>query len=461
MRRADGDVIVVGAGVAGLEAARRLRRAGLAVVVVEARARVGGRIDTHRPGGWPDPVEGGAEFVHGRPPALLRNLAAARARITPMAQRHDSFRRGAIVSGGAAWEAAQAWLAWMEQLPDEDVAFTSLLHRPLAGRPRLSREARAMLLGFVEGFNAADATRISTRGLKQQMAASDAEQGDRLYRVRDGYDLLPLHLARPLAGPLAVGDGLRLATVVTRIRWRRGAVEVSARAPHGGPLPTLRARAALVTVPLGVLQARPPAPGAVAFDPPLPAAKRTAIDRLAMGNVIKVVVRFRTPFGTGPFAAVPRDASFLHAPGAPIPTWWRFGRDDDHPCLVGWVAGPAAERFAARRSGADVHDARLRAGLASLARALHVPARALLTAVEDARGFDWAAEPYTRGAYSWIPVGATTSPAALAAPLSGCLFFAGEATDLIGDPGTVQGALATGARAAGEIVVALAALADH
>jgi len=441
----DADVIVVGAGVAGLEAAQRLRRAGLAVLVVEARARVGGRIDTHRPGGWQDAVEGGAEFVHGRPPALLRRLAAARARIEPVAQRHDRFRRGAIVTAGAAWAAAQAWL---ERLPDEDVAFTSLLRRRLPGQPRLSREARVMLTGFVEGFNAADATRISTLGLKQQMAASDAEQGDRLYRVRDGYDVLPLHLARPFARD----DGrLRLATIVTRISWRRGAVEVRARSLHGGPLPAMRARAALVTVPLGVLQARPPAPGAIAFDPPLPAAKRTAIDRLAMGSVVKVVVRFREPLGTGVFAAVPRNASFLHAPGAPLPTWWRFGHGD-HPCLVGWVAGPAADRFAARHAGPDAPEARLRAGLAGLAQALRIPVRALLTAVEDACTFDWAADPYARGAYSWIPVGATSSPAALAAPLAGCLFFAGEATDLIGDPGTVQGALATGARAAAEII---------
>ena len=230
---------------------------------------------------------------------------------------------------------------------------------------------------------------------------------------------------------------------------------MSARSPHGGPLPALRARAALVTLPLGVLQARPPAPGAIAFDPPLPAGKRTAIDRLAMGNVVKLVVRFREPLGAGPFAAVPRDASFLHVPAAPVPTWWRFGRGD-HACLVGWVAGPAAERFAARHAGPDAPAARLRAGLAGLARALRIPARALLTAVEDARSFDWAADPYARGAYSWIPVGATASPAALSAPLAGCLFFAGEATDLIGDPGTVQGALATGARAAAEIVSACA-----
>jgi monoamine oxidase len=76
-------------------------------------------------------------------------------------------------------------------------------------------------------------------------------------------------------------------------------------------------------------------------------------------------------------------------------------------------------------------------------------------AVEDARVFDWSADPWARGAYSWIPVGALDAPAALAMPLAGRLFFAGEATDLVGDPGTVHGAMTTGERAAGEIVAAL------
>jgi monoamine oxidase len=442
--RRDADVIVVGAGVAGLEAARRLRRSGLSVVVVEARARAGGRIDTRRVGGWPHPVEAGAEFVHGRPPALLRGLAAARARIVSFPQRHDTFRRGAIAASGAAWAQAQAWL---EQLPDEDVPFAALLRRPL-GSHRLSPEARAMLRAFVEGFNAADATRMSAAGLKQQTEASEAEQGDHLYRVPDGYDALPEHLARPLAR----AGSLRLAAVVTRIRWRHGDVEVDARTPRGALLPALRGRAALITVPLGVLQARPPAPGAIELVPRLPEAKRAAIERLAMGNVVKLVVRFRGPLGAEPFAAVPRNASFLHAPGAEIPTWWRVGRGAP-TVLVGWAAGPAADRFAARHASGG--EARVRAGLTSLAGALRVSARALAAAMEDARSFDWASDPYARGAYSWIPVGGLGAPAALAAPLSGTLFFAGEATDLIGDPGTVQGALATGARAAAEIVAAV------
>ncbi|HSS38780.1 MAG TPA: FAD-dependent oxidoreductase, partial [Polyangia bacterium] len=89
--------------------------------------------------------------------------------------------------------------------------------------------------------------------------------------------------------------------------------------------------------------------------------------------------------------------------------------------------------------------------LRGLASGLGLPARAVAAALEDARVFDWANDPFARGAYSWVPVGALDAPAALAMPAGDCLHFAGEATDVGGDPGTVHGALATGARAAHDI----------
>ena len=445
-------MIVIGAGVAGLEAVRRLLRRRLRVVVVDARPRLGGRIRTERPAGWPAPVELGAEFVHGRPRGLVRALAAARARTVELEWRHAFVRRGRLETGGAGWRAAQEW---MDRLPDEDVSFASLLHRPGWARG-LSREVRAMLLGFVEGFNAADAERISVLGLNRQTRASEAEEGDRIFHLRDGYDQLPHHLARSLA---RVEGALRLGAAVTRVEWDAGGVRVHTRGALGGSLETLRARAALVTVPLGVLQARPPAAGAIAFAPALPPGKRAAIDRLAMGNVVKIVVRFRDPFGAGWSSAIPRDTGFLHAPGAAVPVWWTFG-PEPHRCLVGWVAGPAADRLAALASqsgrvAARSIDPRLRAAIRGLARGLGTSARDLLTAVEDGEVVDWAADPFARGAYSWIPVGGLAAPAALAAPVAGRLFFAGEATDTAGDPGTVHGALRSGRRAAREIAAHL------
>jgi monoamine oxidase len=438
----DTDIVVVGAGVAGLEAAQRLVRARLRVVVLEARPRVGGRIDTQRLPGWPAPVEAGAEFVHGRPRNLVRALAAAGARLGAHPQRHERARRGRLGSSERAWAQAQAVI---EELPDEDVSVAEVLRRPAFAK-RLSRDARDMVVGFVEGFNASDVTRVSARGLVEQAEATEAEGGDALQRVRDGYDQLPQHLAASLPR-----GALRLSTVVTEVRWDDAGVDLSVRGALGGPPSRVRARAALITLPLGVLQAAPRARGAIRFVPPLPRTKRQAIERLAMGNVVKVVLRLRQPVGTGVLAPFGRDMSFVHLGRAPVPTWW-VPRPFPPTMLVGWVAGRAAETFAARYRDPE---ARLRAALGGLAHAVGARADAIIAAVEDAHVFDWETDPWARGAYSWIPVGGLDAPAALAAPVAARLFFAGEATDLVGDPGTVHGAMTTGTRAAAEIVAAL------
>ena len=119
-------------------------------------------------------------------------------------------------------------------------------------------------------------------------------------------------------------------------------VEVRARGPLGGRLAPLTARVALVTLPLGVLKARPPARGAVRFVPPLPREKRRAIAALGMGRVIEVILRFRHPLGVGALGALPPDASFLHLAAGSPPTWW-VPRPLSDSVLVGWVAGPRAE----------------------------------------------------------------------------------------------------------------------
>ena len=440
----DADVIVVGAGVAGLEAAHRLMRARLRVIVVEARPRLGGRIDTQRLPGWPAVVEAGAEFVHGRPRNLMRALRAARARLGGHPQRHTRARHGDLRGAEQAWMQA---MSVIDDLPSEDVSVMEVLGRPQFAR-RLSPAARDMVIGFVEGFNASDARRVSARGLVEQAEATEAEGGDATHRVLEGYDRLLQHLAAPLARE---AGALRLATIVTDVRWDGNGVDVGTRGALGGPPARLRGRAALITLPLGVLQAPPSAPAAVRFVPALPRTKRSAIERLAMGNVIKIVLRLRQPVGMGVFAPFGRDMSFVHLGRAPMPTWW-VPRPFPPTMLVGWVAGRRADAFAARFRTADT---RLRAALGGLAHALGSNAGAVTAAVEDARVFDWGADPWSRGAYSWIPVGGLDAPAALAAPLAGRLFFAGEATDTVGDPGTVHGAMTTGTRAAAEIVTTL------
>jgi monoamine oxidase len=439
----DADVVIVGAGVAGLEAARRLMKARLRVIALEARPRIGGRLDTQRLPGWPAPVEAGAEFVHGRPPNLMRALRDAGARLGGHPQRHERARRGHVGAAEKAWMQVQTLIA---DLPNEDVAVLDVLRRPQFAR-RLSPAARTMMIAFIEGFNAADATRVSARSLIEQAEATEAQGGDATQRVLDGYDRLAQHLAAPLARR---EGALRLSTIVTDVRWGGAGVEVAARGAFGGPPSRVRARAALITLPLGVLQAPRAAAGAIRFSPALPRTKRSAIERLAMGTVIKVVLRLRQPVGTGVFEPLGRDMSFVHLGRAPVPTWW-VPRPFPPTMLVGWIAGRQANAFAARFGTAE---GRLRAAVGGLARAVGASPGAVTAAIEDARVFDWGADPFARGAYSWVPVGATDAPAALGVPVGGRLFFAGEATDTAGDTGTVHGAMATGLRAAAEILAA-------
>ena len=201
---------------------------------------------------------------------------------------------------------------------------------------------------------------------------------------------------------------------------------------------------AIITLPLGVLQRRPGTAGAVRFSPALQ-SKSAPLRLLASGSIVKVMLRFRSPFWEYIDRGRYREAGFFHAPGAAIPTFWSSG-PASAPLLVAWVGGPPARRLARRAQAAIV-----RAAIASLqgifGRAVDVES--------ELQGFyyhDWEHDPYSRGAYSYVRVGGSQARAALAQPLDDTLFFAGEATDTDNESGTVTGALHSGLRAAGELL---------
>src|SRR5205085_275708 len=209
---------------------------------------------------------------------------------------------------------------------------------------------------------------------------------------------------------------------------------------------------ALVTLPLGVLHAPAGEAGAVRFIPAL-VNKAEAANRLAMGQVVKITLRFRARFweelklpAQGEHEADLAQFAFLHAPDELIPTWWTQ-LPVRVPLLVGWVGGPRAEQLLAK--GAELI---LKHALEALARMLVVPLRRIEELLAASYIHDWQADPYARGAYSYVPVGSLDAQAQLAQPVAATLFFAGEATNTEGHSGTVHGAIATGNRAAREII---------
>jgi monoamine oxidase len=439
------DVVVLGAGIAGLSAADWLARRGHRVLVLEARDRVGGRIDTRHQAGWPLPLEAGAEFMHGLPPALerlRRELGLVRREVV---QRHAQGDGRRLRAAGRAWAAAGKLLEALPRAgPDRSYA---RLRRERGWQRLADARTHQLALAFVEGFNAAPAEKVSAISLGQQTEASARVEGDRLFRLVGGYGPLVAGLA---ARAVRAGASQRLGAVVHRIVWRRGQVEIHARSALGAPLPGEIARAAIVALPAGVLRGPPGAPAGVRFSPSLPPGKRAALAGVRMGPVIRVLLRFRRL--PGPLRE--RGFTFLHGRSGTFPTFWRAGADDE-PVLVGWAAGPAAEALA----GAD-EPTRVQAALVSLGRTLRLGTgasawRAVATELEGWRVFDWQADPFARGAYSYLAPGALDAPALLAAPVAGTLFFAGEATHTAGATGTVHGAIETGTRAAAEAAAAL------
>src|SRR4029078_1855700 len=129
-------------------------------------------------------------------------------------------------------------------LPTEDVSVMDVLCRSEVAR-RLSPAACGLVIGFVEGYNASDAGLVSARSLVEQAEAPEAEGGDATARVLDGYDRLLQHLAAPLARE---PSALRLATIVTDVRWGGTEVDVGTRGGLGGSPARVRARAALITL---------------------------------------------------------------------------------------------------------------------------------------------------------------------------------------------------------------------
>src|SRR5882724_2136665 len=429
------DVVIMGAGAAGLTAARALAKTGLSVELLEARDRVGGRILTV-PGAGGYPLELGAEFVHGEPPVTLALVREAGTSLVAVQTSHWQLRDGALAPADDVLEAAQR-LMRQAQSAGEDLSVNAFLAR-LAGDASLGRAVEWARM-IVEGFDAADPARASLKAITGEWTGSAGVRASQS-RPAGGYGRLIGHLATVITEG---GVRLRLDTAVQAVSW--GPDEVMVEALTRGSPYRVRARRAVVTLPLALLQVAGE-PGAVRFTPPLE-AKRNALDHLVMGPVLKVVFRFREAFWETVAGGRYRDAGFFHLTGHDVPTFWT-ALPERLPILTAWTGGPRAARLSALDDAAIVQAALT--GVEALFGGI-----AVSDLLVEAHTHNWQQDPFARGAYSYVTVGGPGAPAALAAPLADTLFFAGEATAEAGESGTVAGALASGEAAARAVLTSL------
>jgi len=371
-------------------------------------------------------VELGAEFVHGRPDEIL-SLAAEGA--VPLVPVKGHFRRktnGKWVEAGHLIEKVDNLFA---KLPAEepDESFQYYLDR--SGE---DEEVKQQALRYVEGFHAADPSLISTRSLRRDSEAEEAIDGDHQYRIASGYANLVQTVADQVDRKFC---DIVMNTTVREIVWRQG--EVIARASKAEYL----APRAIITLPLGVLKTN-----SVVFSPELK-EKQNAINLLEMGPVIRVSLCFQEKFWERD--AEMADLSFLFTDDPQFPTWWTSNALP-YPILTGWAAGPNA-----RKHAGCTNDEIIQSAVQSLARIMEIAEPELRKQMTGSFTHDWQADPFSRGAYSYAAVGGMNAAQKLAEPVANTLYFAGEATNSDGYNGTVHGAIATGLRAAKELLQSL------
>jgi monoamine oxidase len=438
------DVIIIGAGASGLAAARKLCRAGRRVLILEARDRIGGRIHTVHFPGWPMAVELGAEFIHGVPTTTWEIVRSAALSAYDVPDTHWWIADGKARQMNDAWEKLQQVMGRLKNLGDRDMSFAQFIKEHAADvEPRV----RELALSFVEGFDAADTHRISAQSIKDEQEASSEAQGDRSFRIVGGYRRVIDWLHAGLDPELA---SIRCGAIVTHVRWKRGSVEVQTKSAVGGATETYHAPRALITLPVGVLKASAAESGAVSFEPELK-GKQEALKGLEMGPIVKCLLLFREAFwekddlpilGKGENLL---DASFFHSHDPQYLTWWT-ALPMRVPMLTAWSGGPAAGKMSGQS-----HEHLIEAAIKTLSLLLGLSVEQIRSQLQAASVYDWKADPFARGAYSYLAVNGGDAHKRLAQPIESTLYFAGEATH-DGEGGTVDGAIASGYRAAEEIL---------
>jgi monoamine oxidase len=418
-------VVVIGAGLAGLAAARELHTRGHDVVVLEARDRIGGRIWTSTI--WPDlPLDLGATWIHGVSGNPLTDVAD-KSQTRRFATSYDK----AITYNTGGQQLSAAETTRLNALRTR--AVTALKQAQERGADVSIRQAIEPVMRQVG--DASEAARflnfILSAEIEQEYSGSAATLSAHWYdhaKEFAGDDVLFVQGFHVITQFLASMLRIEREQVVTDIHWGQSPVRVMTSKTE------FIADHVVVTLPLGVLQA-----GHVRFVPALPRNKQHAMAKLGMGVLNKCYLRFSDAFW-------PTDVDWLeHVPAKPgeWTEWVSFMRIANKPVLLGFNAADQGRGMEAW-SDQDI--------VASAMRTLKI---IFGTGIPDPIGSQitrWATDPFSLGSYSYNPVGAqSVMRRVLAAPLRQRVFFAGEASE-VDHFGTAHGAYLSGLRAAEEIL---------
>ncbi|MCA9837065.1 MAG: FAD-dependent oxidoreductase [Trueperaceae bacterium] len=406
------DCVIVGAGAAGLAAARQLTKHGKRCLVLEARDRIGGRI--HSDYSLADfPIELGAEFIHGEGASTHALLAEAGLATIPV-DRYGKLR----------WGSAHSLL---ETLPTELSATLEGLKNSYQqlGTTALSEDLSLATYLEAKGWTKADLEiadvllaqtccasiyGLSAADLQREMKNDTA--GGLEFRIREGYGALLRHLGKNLT--------IQLNKAVVEIQQMEQGIKLRCQDS------SYEAKTCIVTLPLSLLQRE-----IISFRPELSQTKRKAIRALKMEAGTKLIYGFQQSFWDD-------DLTYLLHTGV-LARWWtpEYGRGKSR-VISAFVTADRATKIDKMSELAA-----LELGLYELSKLLDLSIKQLRDNLSFAKRICWMNDPWSRGAYAHVPVGVAEARVDLAKP-EGRIFFAGEACAYFSNPQTVHGAFDSG-----------------
>lgn len=421
------DTIIIGAGAAGLIAAYELTKAGKKVTILEARNRIGGRCYTFSGQNFTQPIELGAEFIHGELPLTLKLLKEGGIKYEPAFGDNFQAKNGEIKQSEFFME---HWGEFEKALNEvqEDQSLDEFLQQNF--QEKKYTDLHKSVIQFAKGYDTADPKRVSLFSLRDEWLGDHEEETQ--FRTLGGYVKLMDYLAEQVKN---LGGKILLNSVVKQVNWQPDFVEViTTDASFTG-------KKMVATVSLGVLTLAENETGAIIFNPDLPEQKQAATE-MGFGAIIKILIEFSDPFWEEKGLT---NLQFLFSEEK-IPTWWAQ-TPQKNSVLTGWLGGNTNDKIQSLNDGELLQEA-----IISLAHIFKVDASFIEQKIVSAKVYNWTADPFTRGSYSYATLQTQSALKILKTPVSQTIYFAGEALFDGEQLGTVEAALVSGLEVAKEII---------
>ncbi|MBV8391358.1 MAG: FAD-dependent oxidoreductase [Mucilaginibacter sp.] len=423
------DVIIIGAGAAGLMAAYELSKAGKQVTILEARDRVGGRIHTLNDDMH---TELGAEFIHGDLPVTLQLLHEAGMKAIPLPGEMWYYGDGKFSHG---YQQMDDWALLLKKLAEleQDTNIGDFLQTEF-GEERFA-DLRKSVVKFVTGYDTADPFKASAFALRKEW---QSEEEDTQHRVVGGYGPMIDYLVKQIEKN---GAEIYLSAIAKNIHWTHGRVEVITADQR-----SFKAAQLIIALPLGVLRADTGEKAAIQISPSI-ASYREAMQQIGFGSIVKILLQFKTAFwkDEAQTGVSLKDMIFILS-NEEIPTWW--SQHPEHSTLfTGWLGGLPAER---KKNQTD--EEFLQQALQSLANMFKLDTEALRSNLAAWHVANWTTDPFTLGSYAYDMVESVEARKILNTPIDHTIYFAGEYLYEGVAMGTVEAALTSGLETAYKIL---------